>query len=266
MKTLTVALVLIGLLLIVMATSRHGKRSSGKPDRAASSLFIKKLLQAHNIPQGWDAPGATVVEAGKAYYDADDRQGDAPNPYDLQIKVCFNGTNIRREKHSPQERTRQVDLFDGQTVYRAAILHGETTSSVRHLEDWEIEDVKFGVLTCGILPLIKQLQDSSVETVYIGSADNDPEKLVAKIASVDWTIYVDEQHLIRKVEMVHRGHSEVIMYDEYKMVGGINLPFRQLFYADGKPKYELAFTRVEFNALLPSGYFTLDALRRGSFD
>jgi hypothetical protein len=77
---------------------------------------------------------------------------------------------------------------------------------------------------------------------------------------------VDEQHLIRRVEMVHRGHSEVIVYDEYRMVGGANLPFRQLFYADGKPKYELAFTKVEFNASLPSSYFTLDALRRDSFD
>ncbi|HEX5736208.1 MAG TPA: hypothetical protein VF131_25490 [Blastocatellia bacterium] len=242
------------------AVSKTGIRSSGKADQAASSSFISKLLHAHNFPQGSDALAATVTEARKANYYSADLRGKMPEPFDQKMRVCSYGAEFRREKCFSRGPTQQIDVFDRQGAHRLEILEGKSTAPVRQLEDWEFQEFKFNVLTFGILPLIKELQSSSVDADYLGSTGGGQEKIAVRINSAVWTIYGDEQHLIRKVEIVHRGHFIVIEYDDYRMVGDVNLPFSQRLYSNGRPRYELAFTGFNFKAAFPSGYFTRDAL------
>ena len=258
MKTLTVALILSGLLLMGIAASRSGTGFSGEADQAASS-FISKLLEAHNFPQDSDALAATVTEARKANHYPPDLRSKMPEPFDQKMRVCFYGAEFRREKCFSRGPTQQIDLFDRRGAHRLEILEGKSTASVRQLEDWEFQDVKFNVLTFGILPLIKELQSPSVDADYLGSTGGH-EKIAVKIESAVWTIYGDEQHLIRKVELVHRGHFVVIEYDDYRLVGGVKLPFIQRLYSDGRPRYELAFTGFSFKAAFPPGHFTRAAL------
>ncbi|MGH9427923.1 MAG: hypothetical protein ACRD2L_16685, partial [Terriglobia bacterium] len=115
------------------------------------------------------------------------------------------------------------------------------------------------VMTFGVIPLLRQLKDSTIEAAYLGRAEGGQEKLAVRMPAGIWTLQVDQQHLIRRVEMVHKDHPLTIEYDDYRTVAGVQLPFIQRVFAHEKLVYELAFTKYDLSPSLPSSYFSLDA-------
>jgi hypothetical protein len=252
MKKRKFVVILSGLLLIVTAISKIA-------DHAANVSFTNKILRAYNVPPSPDALASTVVEARRVAYHYADPLSKSPRLVNQEVTVWLDHTVFRREKRDSQGQPVQVDLFDGDVTYRSQSRYGESLGAATQIEDWQSSGVRFNVLTFGIIPLLRQLQDSTA--VYLGSDEGGQEKLAVRFASVTCTLYVDQQHLIRKVEMIHKGNFVVIEYDQYQAVGDIQLPFNQRLFSNGRQIDELYFTRYDLNPSLPADHFSRDALQ-----
>lgn len=244
---------LIGALLMVIAVYKI-------KERAITASFVTKLLQAHNVGQSPDTLAITAVEAKRLAYHYADPQSKSPRLVLQQVAVYFKGNAFRREKRNWQGQPLQIDLSDGEMTYRSGINGGGSLGHANQLEDWESPNVEFKVLTFGVIPLLRRLQNSAGQAVYFRGEDGQPDRLKIEFASVICTLYFDEEHLIRKVEMVHKGHFLVMTYDEYKTVAGIQLPFKQLFLADGMPVDELEFIKYDLSPSFAENFFSPDSM------
>jgi len=249
MKKQVSALIASGLVLI-------GSACYKKPDQAAS-ITINKVLGAHNTSQAPGGLARSVAVAAKTQYLYADSQGEPPVFAELEVRVCFDGDAFKREKRELQSRKEQVEISDGQVAFRSGIDGGRPNGSASELQDSQFEGVKFNVMTFGIIPLLRHLRNPSVDAVYLPGAEGGQEKIEVKIDSVVWTMYLGQDHLIRKVEMVHNKNFLVIEYGDYRPVDGLQLPFFQRVFDDGKPSYELVFSRYELNPSYPGDYFDL---------
>jgi hypothetical protein len=251
-KKLIFVLVSIGGLLVMIAFSKVA-------DDAATSSLVKKLLQAHNVPQSPGALATTSVEAKRLAYHYADPRSVSPKVVEQKVAVYFKETAFRREKRDRQGLPLQIDLFDGNMAYRSEINNGRSLGRANQLEDWQSPGVKFNVLTFGIIPLLRRLQDSTVKAVCLRGEEGQ-EGLALEFASFTWTLYLSREYLIRKVEVIHNGHFLVIEYDDYGTVDGVQLPFKQSLFADGRPVDELSFIKYDLSPSFAEGYFGRDAI------
>jgi hypothetical protein len=248
MKNRIFAIAFISLILMAIALNK-------KADRSAASLLVSRVLRAYNVSEAPDALASIFAEATKLSYPPDDPTSKLPRRFERRVTVALSGPAFRREKRDAQGVAQQIVISDGHVAYCSEMVDGKPTRPVSRVEDWQFPGIKFDVLTFGIIPLIKQLQDSSAEVAYLGSDEGGQEKLSIRMASGIWILHVNQLHLIRRVEMVHNEHSLTIEYDDYRTVAGVQLPFCQRVVAQERVIYKLVFIEYDLSPTLPSGYF-----------
>ena len=223
---------------------------------------IDEVVRAHNLALTQDASAAFVAEATKVLRFHTDSKSAAPGTMECQVTVAYNGSLFIHRLVDPQGSFEQIDLLENGAGYRTAIEAGSRTKTAAPLGSADYESLKFRVMSFGLIPILKQLQEPTVEVLHHEGTEADQERLTVKIASNIWTVYVDQEHLIRKIERVRERRNLTIEYLDYHTVGGAQLPFTERISVDGRLTYELFFTRIERNPSFPDDYFSREALAK----
>jgi hypothetical protein len=229
--------------------------SFGKPEPHANGISIDEVLQAHNVARDPGALSTWLAEAVKLTSYAGGPESDFSNFFERKVTVVVDGDSFKRRRADPLGLREQVDLFDGQLAHH----------SVKE-KDWPVDEEKAGdsqfaaaqssIRTFGLVPILRRLSDPATDVVYAGRTARKEDKFKMKTATGDWTLYCDQQHTICRVEI----GDKLIEYADYRSVEGVRLPFIQRLSFGGRLIYELVFTRIEFKPVLPSGYFTREAV------
>jgi len=182
--------------------------------------------------------------------------------FERQFRVYFKGNAFRRENRNSNGVPEQIDLFDGEAAYRLELRDGKRTGRGSRLEDWQLHGVEFGIVTFGVIPLLRHLQNPTAETTGIKDGDGGQERLEIKIASGLWKLYLNDQHLIEKVEIVQDRHFLKIEFSDYRLVEGVFLPFKQRLFENEKLFQEFAFESFDLSPSFSSDFFTREAFYR----
>lgn len=231
--------------------------SARTSDHSAPAAAIAQVLEAHNAWEA-DALSSFNAEAVRLTFYNDSRVSKLPDFFERKISVSSNGNAFRRIKSDPMGLTIQLDLFDGQTAYQAAIEKGSTVTDAHQVSDSQFEGVRFSIRTFGLVPILKQLSDPATEVVYLGASARRQDKFEVKTAAGRYILYTDHQHLIRKVEI----GDKTILFADYRSVEGIQLPFIEKFFIGENTVYEIFFTHIDLNPEFPEDYFTREALSK----
>lgn len=247
-----VTLVVVCLLVSGIAITLFKKADHTDP-------LIDEILRAHNVSL---APAAFVAEASRMMYRSIDSENEEPRSIERKVMVASNGSVFRHDQVDPQGLLKQSDLLENGKLYRTEIEEGKRTKTAAQLGALDYQSVRFRVMSFGIIPILKQLQESSVAVVRRERAEEGQEKLTVEIASDTWAVYIDLNHLIRKIERVRNRHNLAIEYFDYHMVSSVQLPFGERIYVDGRLAYGLTFTRIDLNPSFPDGYFSRETLAK----
>jgi len=259
MKKRIITLALIGLLATTIITG-----CARKVEHPAPISSLAEILQAHNIPQSSEVLTAYVAETRKKIYYRVKSGSQLPGFFEYTETISTDGIAYKRDKVDLQSVRKQTDLIVEQEAYHMEIVKGKPSGSGRRLGDTDYRAVKSAILRFGLIPFLRQLQDTTATTVYLEQVEGNQKKLVVKTASEDLTLYVDSQHLIRKIQVPRNHHNLTMEYDDYRTVDGVQLPFSQRIFADEKLVYELFFTQINLTPSFPVDYFSRDALTKQS--
>ncbi len=253
MKKLICALFLSGLTSIGLATP-----SSGNLYQPASTISIDQVRQAHSVHESSKALSAFTATAVKLTPHPGELDSSLPSFFERKVRVSIGAGVFRRHSVDPLGVREQLDLFDGRELYHTAVEMGKQVEEVNQTRDSQTGDLAFGIKTFGLAPVLKQLSDPATEAIYLGRTARKEDKFEVKTPSGSWTLYSDQQHIIRKVEIGARS----IEYADYRVVEGTRLPFIQRVYSGGRLIYELIFTGIDLNPSFPADYFSREAFTK----
>jgi len=231
------------------------------PNRATHS-FIDELARAHNISLGPEASFAFVAEAGTVTHYRIDSDSKEPRAFERKVTVAYNGSAFIHDQIDPKGWSHQVDLLVDEKIYRTEITQGKRTKTAAQLGGEDYQSALFCIMSFGPIPTLKHLQNLAAEVIGRERVAEDQERLKVKTASGIWSVYVDQRHLICKVEWISNGHNVAIEYLDYRTVLGAQLPFTERISADGRLVHELFFTRIDLNPSFPADHFSREALAR----
>jgi hypothetical protein len=232
---------------------------SGKVNR--SSFTLNDVLRAYNFPQK-DALVTYIAQAERLTHYRVEPGSDLPGYFEYTVTVAVNKGVCRRDKVDRQGRWKQIDIFDSQETHRAEIQHDELASAVSRLDDSASQSFQSAIRIFGIMPVLKQLEANGGKAVSIGVTEDGQEKFAVKTEAEEWILYVDGEHLIRRLQMVRNSHHVTIDYADYRSVADVRLPYIERVSVDGALLYELFFTRIDLSPSFPAEYFSRDALTR----
>jgi hypothetical protein len=277
MKNLIGALILGVLLSTGLLASSYEKRvrpvssgSIGVADQSASPVSINKVnqpaspvsigevLRAHNVPQNPDALSSFDAEAVRLTSRPPGIPHELQSFFERRVRVVMAGNVYKRHTADRLRLREQYDLFDGNLPYHAVVENGSLVAPANLVTDAESRGVELGIKTFGLVPILKQLADSTTEAIYLGRTVYGQDKFDVKTATDRWTLYTDAEHLISRVEM----RGKTIEYASYRAVDGVRLPFVQRLSSGGQLVQELNFTRITLNPKLPSSTFSREALAK----
>jgi hypothetical protein len=232
--------------------------SSGKSNQPASVVSIGEVLRAHNVPRDPDLLLASVAEAVKLTSYTDAHDSNSPGFFERKIKVSIGVGGFKRHKTDVLGLREEFDLFDGRNAHQSVVETGKKAKEVDQMSDSRFRAVAFGVNTFGLVPILNQLSAQRAEVNYLGRTARGEDMFELRMATGSWTLYTDQQHMIRKLERGNR----TIKYADYRSVDGVRLPFIQRVYIEGRLAYELVFKRIDLNQTFPAGYFSREALSK----
>lgn len=231
---------------------------SGKAN--CSSLPIDDILRTYNIPQTPDALATYVVQAKRLTYYEVEPGSDLPGHFESTVTVAVNKDVCRRDKVYRRGSGKQIDVIDSRETHRAEIQHGKLAGPVSRLNDSESQSVQSAISMFGLIPVLKQLEANGGGAVSMGVTEDGQKKFAVKTEAEEWILYVDGEHLIRRLQMVRNSHHVTIDYSDYRSVADVQLPYIERVSVDGSLVYELFFTQIDLNPLFPADYFSRDAL------
>jgi hypothetical protein len=240
-------LLVLGIVVTLLIKADHTDRSIGE------------ILRAHNVSL---APAAFVAEASRVMHRPVDSENEAPHSIERKVTVAFNGSAFMLDQIDSRGLLKQIDLLENGKIYRTEIEEGKRTKTAAQLGNVDYQSARFRVMSFGIIPILKQLQEPSVAVVHREHAEGDQERLTVKTASDTWVVYVGLNHLIRKIERVRNRHNLAIEYFDYQTVGGAQLPFSERISVDGRLAYELSFTKIDLSPSFADDYFSREALAK----
>lgn len=225
-----------------------------RAEKSNPSMSGGELLRAHNVPEGPNALSRFIAEAVRVSYFVDP-SNQLPGSFERKVSVVSDGSAFKRYRVDPLGLREQIDLFDGTASFRRVVEQGKVVEE-RLAGDSQFKDIEFRVKTFGLIPILKQLADPMTEVDSVGRTRHLLETFRVRTATDNWVLYVDQRHLIRRVEI----RGKVIEYGDYRSVGGTWLPFIQRVLIGGRQSYDLIFTRMDLNVTLPTKYFSREGL------
>ena len=135
-------------------------------------------------------------------------------------------------------------LFDGDSLIRTTFRSGKQLES-KTLEDDEAKSIKSHIATFGLLPILRRIADPGMEVVYLGATSKGGQ-FQLKSATGSWYFYTGPDHLIYQLE----GEGVTIVYSDYRLVDGLNLPFHQSVKRGDRKLYEIRFDMFDLNPSL----------------
>ena len=253
MKKLICALFLSGLTSLGLATP-----SSGKLYQPASTISIDQVRQAHNVHENPNALLAFTATAVKLTPYPGELDSSLPSFFERRVSVSIGAGAFKRHSVDPLGLREHFDLFDGREIHHTAVEMGKQVEEVSQTGDSHSGDFALGIKTFGLVPVLNQLSDAATQVIYLGRTVRKEDKFEVKTPYGSWTLYSDQRHIIRKVEIGARS----IEYADYRVVEGTRLPFIQRVYTGGRLIYELVFTGIDLNPSFPAGYFSREALSK----
>jgi hypothetical protein len=220
-------------------------------------VLIDEILLAHGLSADASAFVTTSARAIKSSYYQLGSESEAPDFFERLVVVDRDGVLFKRSKITPQGLRKQIDLFDGQNAYRYEIEEGNSTGRLNRVEDSQYQSVNASVTLFGLLPIINLLQDATTEIISIGRAEG-LDIVSMKTDSGIWTLYADQEHLIRKVE---RGQI-AILFADYRTVEAVQLPFKQSLYLGGRLTFDLSFIQINLHPVFSPDYFSQSSLQQ----
>jgi hypothetical protein len=265
MKKILGALILGGLLSTGMLALSSEKPdhpvpsvSIGEAKQAASSISIDDVLRAHNVPRTPDSLAIFSAEAVRLTTRPHGIDRELPSFFERRVSIVLAGNAYKRHTADPLKLREQYDMFDGSVPYHAVTERGRLIEEANQMAGSQSGDVEFSVKTFGLVPILKQLSDPTMEAVYLGRAVGSQDKFDIRTATDRWTLYADTEHLIRRVEI----SDKTIEYASYRSVDGVQLPFIQRVSIGSQPFQELVFTQITLHPKLPSGFFSVEAFAK----
>jgi hypothetical protein len=254
MRRAIVASLLTGLMILTGIVFAF----SGKVRPSIPSM--NEVLEAHHVPQTPDALAVYLAQAIRLTHYQVPPAIDSQGYFERTIRIAVDNDAFRRDTLDARGLRRQIDLFDGQTVYRAQLQRDRLIGSVGPLDESESRAVQSAVRLFGIMPVLKQLQVAGDQTVDLGVTEDGQEKFAIQTGSGEWTVYVDKEHLVRRLQMVRNQHHVTIDYSDYREIDGVRLAFVERVSADGSLLYELFFDRIDLSPTFPAGFFSREGL------
>jgi len=249
MKTLIYTLVLGGLISGAMFAP-----ISGNSKRTTPVISITDVLRAHNDARKYAALGTWLAEGVKLTSLPGGLESDIASFFERKVRVVSDGRSFKRYKADPMGLREQVDLFDGQSASHTVKENGQQVEETG-IEGSELASVEFSIKTFGLVPILRELADPSTQVTHLEQTPRKQDKFMVRGTMGDWTVYCDRQHTICRVEI----GDKAIEYADYRIVDGVRLPFFQRVFLNGRPVYEIIFTRIALGPNLPAGYFKREA-------
>jgi hypothetical protein len=256
MRKKTIGLMLLsGLLSVALLAARSGRE---KPEElpAAPPISMKRLLQAHNIPEDPGAMSIFFAEAQRTISAWAAGGSEMPRSFDRVVAVARHGKAYRYQRVDPIARTKKIYVFDGNTTFYAMMVNGRLVEESSHEGDSPPEAVALEIKTFGLLPILKQLADPNTQSVYEGHNAQGLDRFQVRTSTRIWIVYAGAEHLIRRVESA----GNAIDFDDYRLAHGVWLPFSQQFSVRGQRYYHLSFNHI---GLKPE--FSPDCFSREAF-
>ena len=249
-----VALLLAGLMILTgIVFAFFGK--------ARPFIFpMKEVLEAHHVQHRPDALAVYLAQATRLTHYKVPPAIDSQGYFERTIRVAVDNDAFRRDNLDARGLRRQIDLFDGQRVYRAELQRDRLIGSAGPLDESESRAVQSAVMLFGIMPILKQLQVAADRTVDLGVTEDGQEMFTIQTGSGEWTVYVDKEHLIRRLQMIRNQHQVTIDYSGYREIEGVRLAFVERVSADGSLLYDLFFDRIDLSPAFPAGSFSREGL------
>jgi hypothetical protein len=244
------------LVLVVCGLCSAGLMASTSAEPGRPVPATGEILRAHNVSQDGGALSAFTCEAVKltSYYAGPG--SESPSFFERRVSVSISGNAFRRHQTDPLGLRDRFDLFDGQALYHSELEMGRQVKETGPVVDTQLASVGFSIKTFGLVPILGQLSDPTVEAIYLGEASGGEDRIEMKTAYGSWVIFSDESHIIRRLE----AGNKTIEYADYREVQGVRLPFIQRLYVAGQLFYELIFTGINLSPSFPPDYFSRDAL------
>src|SRR5437016_4775218 len=112
MRRAIVASLLTGLMILTgMVFAFFGKARPSIPP-------MKEVLEAHHVPQTPDALDVYLAQATRLTHYQVPPAIDSPGYFERTITVAVDNDAFRRDSVDVRGLRKQIDLFDGQTVYQ----------------------------------------------------------------------------------------------------------------------------------------------------
>jgi hypothetical protein len=228
--------------------------SRSAPQALSASLF-QEALRAHGGREAIASITASRVEAVRL------TSALPPDFIERRLRVEVAGGKFRRRVVDPLGLRTQFELFDGRAGFSLISSSGDgqgTPPPLLPMSGDRLRAVKFGIETCGLLPLLQRCADPRAEVISHEAVSARLNKFRIRTSAGEWNVYTDESHLIRKAEI----GDKALQFADYRPVGGLQLPFIERLSAGQRLVHEFVFTTIELNPTWPADYFRPEALVR----
>ena len=236
MKKVICAIALSGLISVgLLAPSSSGKV------RPAPSISIPDLLRAHGVSQEANVLTSYASEAWKVMPYEGSPDGKSHNFFVRRVSVFVRGESFRYQNVGLDGPITETYLFDGTAYHHTVTDQKGLVNTAKAIGDWQFQLTERRLRMFGLLPFLQQLSDPRTEATYLGRTAAGDDKLEMRNASGSWTLFSDPSGLIQRIE----ARGETIVFSDYRSVEGLRLPFNERVLVEGKPFYELSFTKIE---------------------
>jgi hypothetical protein len=228
--------------------------SGSASSRVAVPLF-QDVLRAHG---GREAIASTVAFHAQAVRLTSTQ---LPAFFERRLRVSVDSAKFKRHTTDPLGLRDRGELFDGNAGFYAASSsdeQGRAAPQVLPMDSGRVRAARFSVETFGLLPLLRRCADPATEAIFEGRTPGSLDKFRVKTPAGDWSVYADQSHLIRKVEI----GDKTIQFADYRSIGGLQLPFIQRLSVGDRLVYELVFSVIDPNPTFPADYFNPETLAR----
>jgi hypothetical protein len=230
--------------------------------KSAARAPIDSIVRAHNVSPAPGIPAVFVATARRVTYRHTNSENGAPPSFERRETVAYNGSAFIHDQSDPQGVLEQIDLLEKGKVYRTEIAEGRRTKTAAQLGGLDYESARFRTMAFGLIPVLEQLREPTVEAGVAHPTEAGPEVLKVKTSTDTWTVYVDQGRRIQKIERGRNRHTLAIEYLDYRLVGGAQLPFTERVFVDGRLTQELFFTRIDLAPSFSEDQFSVEWLAK----
>lgn len=236
--------VIAGLTVAVRFINRTTLTVPEQTETKASGLSVLTVLEAHI--------GSDNTHWRSFTQKATQREGESvsttvQNQVETKLSLSTDGTAVRYDRATLNLNL--SFLLKGNSLVRTISYSGKQLE-VKPLEGRDAARVTSQITTFGMLPLLKYVSDPATLVFYVGSTPNG-DQFEVKAPNGSWYFYSNSKHLIDRLQF----GQYIVTYDDYRQVGGLNLPFNEKVSKGDSILYEIQFDEIDLNPVFASGIF-----------